>query len=152
MLAGGFIPSHPAVYAQQLNEKLATFAPELTPGVFDEFARSYRAESLLLTGGISKKFTQRHAPEPQLREAAPHQVRPAPRPDYERDNMIQWQRTTAIILLTPWISNLPLFYDPSHVLFDQSGETIRVAIRKLIYTVSHDKQVSALHACQESGC
>lgn len=139
---GGHIPTHPSIFSGQISEKLSLHAPELTGAVISEFTRCYRENSVQLTGVISRKYSLRQAPLSEFKEAAPRQDPVVHPSDEARARNLRWQRSTAVMLVAPWIRNLSCFYDPANPLFDPSGETIRKVMKDLLEATSNDKEVS----------
>ncbi len=63
---------------------------------------------------------------------------------------LRWHRSTALLLIPPWIRNLALFGDPSHGLFEECDESLGSAIRCLIDVTVCDTEVRSID--EISGC
>lgn len=132
------------MFAIQLSEKLATFTPAITLPFISEFRRGYRESSIVIRGEITRKYASKQASEADFREAAPNQAYPIePRRGAKRAEWLRWHRSTSLLLVAPWVRNLAFLGDPTHLLFEESDESIRSAIRSLIDITVQDTEVRA---------
>lgn len=122
---------------------MAKHATELTLDYIHEFARGYNEESVVRLGDLTRKYAEKNAPLEEFRILAPATQQPPDdgQKDSNRRERLIWHRTTELILIGPWIRNLPLFADPSHPLCGKTDEALRSAIRRLIEVTVLDTEV-----------
>ncbi|KAF8300138.1 hypothetical protein DL93DRAFT_2173457 [Clavulina sp. PMI_390] len=146
-LRNGYMPPHPSAFASYLSERFAACAPSLTLAFISEFRRGYYESRVVQRGQITRKFAAKQASSEDefrhlIRTGQKYPVMSQGDMKVQRAERLRWHRTTVLMLITPWIHNLRYLADPSHKLFEDSGESLRSATRALIDVTVADGELA----------